>query len=42
MNEDNDKTVFQTEEDKKKLEQEILGGESDDDSEFDTTVNYDT
>ncbi len=41
MNEDNDKTVFQTEEDKKKLEQDILSGQPDDDTEIDTTVNFD-
>ncbi|HKJ53907.1 MAG TPA: hypothetical protein VKB27_20615 [Gammaproteobacteria bacterium] len=39
MEDDDDKTVFQTEEDKKKLEKKILGENSTDDSEFDTTFN---
>ncbi len=40
MNNDDaeDRTVFQTEEDRKKLEKEILSGQCDDDSEDDTTI----
>ena len=37
MQEDDDKTVFQTEEDKKKLKRDILGVDVTDISEFDTT-----
>jgi len=33
-----DRTVFQTDEDKKKLEKEILSGQYDDNSEYDTTI----
>ena len=37
MQEDDDKTVFQTEEDKEKLKREILGADVTDISEYDTT-----
>jgi len=36
---ESDRTVFQTEEDKKKLKIEILGEQYDDDSEAETTTN---
>ncbi len=39
MNKEDDRTVFQTEEDKKKLEKEIFGDQPDDITETDTTVN---
>lgn len=39
MENDDDKTVFQTEEDKKNLEKRILGENSTDESEIDTTLN---
>ena len=35
---DDDKTVFQTEEDRKKLEKDLFG-ETDEDTEIDTTLN---
>ena len=39
MDNDEDQTIFQTKEDKKRLEEEVFGEVSEDNSEFDTTLN---
>ena len=39
MDNDEDQTIFQTKEDKKRLEEEVLGEVAEDNSEVDTTLN---